>query len=271
MLSPVEYGCHAAPGQALLSAGQGAGEPQVRRHAGIEAGRAADLVAGEGEDEHPAVCQIPAWGSWTYAERGLTVGRVGMRRGLRPRRSPVLAKNLAAAYGLVFQQERRHGHSDILAEQCDDGGNVAGLVGAGKPLYDFPLFRRTRAWGRLPPLNPEPLAHRGTGALERAGGRILAAVEDLGHLAGGEAEDVAQDQDAALPGGRVCKAAMKASEMASAASSGLGARCGVGEPFQQHVGLGLQPDTPPILLGLGRSTQAAASSSEAVCEKTAAP
>ena len=99
--------------------------------------------------------------------------------------------------------------------------------GAGEPVGQVGFCGGARAREWLPGgCGREPVAHGGAGALERTGGRVLAAVEDAGYLAGGKPTTSRRMRAARCRGGRTCKAVMKASEMASVASylaSGPGA------------------------------------------------
>lgn len=123
-----------------LSSGQGAGEPEIREWAGIEAGHGADLVAGEGEDEQPGRVTDPGLGVLDVeAERRLPVGagryEAGTAAGAEPGGGEEPDDQVAS---VVFHRLWRHGQGDVLGEQGDVAGDVAGLVGAGEPLDQGP-------------------------------------------------------------------------------------------------------------------------------------
>jgi hypothetical protein len=136
-------------GQLRRSAGQGAGQTELRERAGIEAGHGADAVAGQGEDEQPGRVEdsgLRILG--VHAERGLAVGpgrdEAGPAAGAEPGGGEEPGDQLAA---VVFQRKRRHGRGDVLGEQGDDAGDVAGLVGAGEPVDQVPFPGGARARG----------------------------------------------------------------------------------------------------------------------------
>jgi hypothetical protein len=124
----------------------------VRERAGIEAGHGADLCAGEGEHEQPCRVGDPGLGLQDIeAERRLPVGpgryEAGPAAWPQPAGGEEPGDQVAA---VVFHRERRHVQGDVLGEQGDHGGDVPGLVGAGKPLDQVPFLGGTRARGRLP-------------------------------------------------------------------------------------------------------------------------
>src|SRR5262245_52260608 len=119
-----------------VSGGQGPWQTEVREHAGVEAGHGADTAAAEGEDEQPGRVEdtslrVPR----VEAERGLAIGPgrddAGPAAGAEPGGGEEPGDRLAA---VVLQWQRRHGYRDVLGQQGDDAGDVAGLVGAGEPV-----------------------------------------------------------------------------------------------------------------------------------------
>jgi hypothetical protein len=82
------------------------------------------------------------------AERGLAIGpgrdNAGPAAGAEPGGGEEPGDRLAA---VVLQRERRHGHGDVLGQQGDDAGDVAGLVGAGEPVDQVPFPGGVRARG----------------------------------------------------------------------------------------------------------------------------
>jgi len=112
----------------------------VGEHAGVEAGHGVDLVAGEGEDDQPGRMRDAGLGVLDIdAEGGLPVGPGRNEAGPSawPERGGQVPGGQVAA--LVFHRVRWHGQCDVPGEQGDDGGDVAGLVGAGEPLDQVPF------------------------------------------------------------------------------------------------------------------------------------
>ena len=108
--------------------------------------------------------------------------------------------------------------------------------------------------GRFPPGRGRQAALQGgAGALERAGHRLLAGVEDAGYLAGAEPEDVAQDEDGALAGRQeLQRGDERQRDGLAGLVPGLGAGRAVGEPLEEEVRVGLEPDHLAQPGGLGR-------------------
>src|SRR6476620_5492908 len=98
------------------SSRQGAGETELREHAGVEAGHGADTAAAEGKDDEPGRVEdtglrVPG----VEAERGLAIGpgrdNASPAAGAEPGGSEEPGDRLAA---VVLQRERQHGHGDVL-------------------------------------------------------------------------------------------------------------------------------------------------------------
>ena len=86
------------------------------------------------------------------------------------------------------------------------------------------------------------LLQRGAGALQRALDRGRAGAEHVGHLAGGEAEHVAQHERGGLAGRHALQAGDERQlDRLGWLVAGIGARSGVGDAVEQGVGIGLQP------------------------------
>ena len=131
--------------------------------------------------------------------------------------------------------------------------HVTCLVGLGEPLHQRPLPRRTGR-RRFPVGRPcAPVLQGGPGALEGAGHRLLGAVQDARGLARPESQDVPQDQHGALPWRQQLQGGDEGHrDRLGGLIPGLGAGRGVGEPLEQHVGVGLQPGHLAEPGGLGQ-------------------
>ena len=154
------------------------------------------------------------------------------------------AKNRRRLAAPVFQRHRRHGQPDVVGEQGDELVHVAGFEGLGELGDDRLLGRRARRRGRLSRGRGRQAALQGrAGAVERAGHRPDAGVEDSGHLAGAEPEDVVQDEDGALAGRQELQ---RGDERQRDGLGGRKPRPGpgraVGEPLEEDVRAGLEPD-----------------------------
>jgi hypothetical protein len=97
------------------------------------------------------------------------------------------------------------------------------------------------------------LVQRGAGALQRALDRGRTGAEHVGHLVRGEAEHVAQHERGGLPGRHALQAGDEGQlDRLGGLVAGIGARRGVGDAFEQGIGIGLQPGDLTAPTGLGR-------------------
>src|SRR5260221_13368291 len=128
-------GCLSAPAAILICpdwalVGQGAGEPEVGEGAAVgEPGDGADLVAAEGEDDHPVGPGDRCLGAGEVAaEGGLGVGPGGHQ----PQRGaaqggPVAQEGGDGRLALVLIRLGWHGEPGVAGEQGEHGVDVAGL------------------------------------------------------------------------------------------------------------------------------------------------
>jgi sugar phosphate isomerase/epimerase len=171
-----------------------------------EPGDAADLVAGQGGNDHPLAA----------GRRGITRnGGVGHVAGkcLLPvgphRDQPVPERAVledqprqqARGGGRAAEPERprRHGQPGVVGQHGDERGHVAALEGVGEPVDYLPFGSGTGQRRLAEPVAGQQAGKGGPGPLQRAVDRVQAAVEDAGRLRRPVAERVPQHQGGPLP------------------------------------------------------------------------
>ena len=119
---------------------------------------------------------------------------------------------------------------------------VALLDRRGEPPHEFALARGPRQRGALATASGHARVERRAGTLQGALDRRFARLEHLGDFGGAKAEDLAQHERGALAGrqvlqrGRECQPHGLSGFVARRRPSG-----GIGDPFEQHVRVWVEP------------------------------
>ena len=157
--------------------------------------------------------------AWITGSSAMLTEGVGTRSNLRPARKMLAQKRATTSRPSYSKRHRRHRDEHIVGQQGHQRVEIGRLPRAGRTSPRSPPRRVSRGGRRFALGGRRPAAlQAGARPLERAGDRLDGRVEHVGHLAGVEAEHVAQDQHGELAGGRTCSAVTKASEIASVCS-----------------------------------------------------
>ena len=158
----------------------------------------------------PSASRGPARPRAPTCPRG--AGGTGRRRGCRwpppgcsgSRRSrgPGPPSSRGRSRGPGARGVRRHRQGGVLVEQGGEGVHVVALEGVEELRGQ--RLRRPRRRRRLgSSVGRPPLGQRGPGPLQGAVDRGDGRVEQIGHLGGRPAQDLAEDEHGALPGRQV--------------------------------------------------------------------
>src|SRR6266567_3412711 len=132
-----------------LSAGERSRQTKPGQHAVLEAGHAADPMAGEGEHEEASRMADTSRGMYVEPERRLTVraGRHEVVIAASAEQEGTEAGHDIAA--LVFEGHGRHRHEDVVGQQGNQRVEIGGFVRADKLSHERSLGRRPGHGWRL--------------------------------------------------------------------------------------------------------------------------
>jgi hypothetical protein len=211
----------------------------------VEPGDRADLLAGHGEHEQSRRgSDLPLRAGGVTREGGLPVGAGGYQV-----HAVVATEGEAGAQhrldrvdAVVLVRRWRHGQPRVVGEQRDHAVNVGGDVRVGEPPGQRLLGGQLRPRCLAAACLGEVAVQRGACALQGALDRGLAGAEHAGHLVAVEPEHVAQHERGRLAGRHALQGGDEGQfDRLGGLVAGLWARCGVGDAFEQVIGVGLQP------------------------------
>jgi hypothetical protein len=144
---------------------------------------------------------------------------------------------------LVLVGLGRHRHPGVVGEKGDHALDVAALHCGGKPPEELALARRARQGCTLAAAVGHAFVERRTSPLQRRFDRGFAAVEQFGDFRGVEAQHVAQHEHGSQPWRQALQPGDEGErDRLARLVACVGAGSGVREPFEQDVGIWVQPE-----------------------------